>query len=76
MELFPWRLFVPKTALKGAEKPMIFLPKSAGRPPPVGFPSGVSERHIGRLFTENKHFSRPPKGGDIMAVFRIEKTRD
>ena len=27
-------------------------------------------------FSENKHFSRPPEGGEIMAVFRIEKTRD
>ena len=27
-------------------------------------------------FSENEHFSRPPEGGEIMAVFRIEKTRD
>ena len=28
------------------------------------------------IFSENEHFSRPPEGGEIMAVFRIEKTRD
>ena len=28
------------------------------------------------FFSENEHFSRPPEGGEIMAVFRIEKTRD
>ena len=36
MELLPWRLFVPKTALKGTENPMIFLAKLTERPPPVG----------------------------------------
>lgn len=55
---------------------MLSSPQSAGRPPPIGFPSGVSGRRRGRFFPENKHFSRPPKGGDTMAVFRIEKTRD
>ena len=39
-------------------------------------PLGLSGRRRGHLFHENKHFSRPPKGGDTMAVFRIEKTRD
>ena len=38
--------------------------------------TGVSGRHRGCLFPENEHFSRPPKEGDNMAVFRIEKTRD
>ena len=28
------------------------------------------------IFSENEHFSRPPEGGEIMAVFRIEKTLD
>lgn len=55
---------------------MLFLPQSAGRPPPTGFPRRVFGRHRGRLFPENEHFSKPLKGGDMMAIFRIEKTRD
>ena len=51
-------------------------PQSARKPLPMTFPSEASGRHRGRLFPENKHFSQPPKGGDTMAVFRIEKTRD
>jgi len=63
-------------ASKGAENPMFFLPQSVERPPPIGFPLGVSKQNRSRLFPENKRFSRPPKGGDNMAVFRIEKIRD
>ena len=55
---------------------MFFLPQSVDRLPPIGFPLGVSKQNRSRLFPENKRFSRPPKGGDNMAVFRIEKTRD
>ena len=65
-----------KTDTKGAENPMFFLPQSVDRPPPIGFPLGVSKQNRSRLFPENKRFSRPPKGGDNMAVFRIEKPRD
>lgn len=68
--------FMPGNASKGAENPMFFLPQSVERPPPIGFPLGVSKQNRSRLFPENKRFSRPPKGGDNMAVFRIEKTRD
>lgn len=31
-------LFMPKTAPKGVENPMFFLPQSVERSPPVGFP--------------------------------------
>ena len=55
---------------------MFSLPQPAKRPSPIGFPLRVSGRHRGRLFPENQHFIRPPKGSDMMAVFRIEKTRD
>ena len=55
---------------------MFFLQQLAARLPPIVLPYGVSGRHRGRLFPQNEHFSEPPKGGDMMAVFRIEKTRD
>ena len=37
-----------------------------------GCPGGIESRFL----SKNKHFFRPPKGGEIMAVFRIEKTSD
>ena len=55
---------------------MFFLLQPAQIPPPIGFPSGVSGRHRGHLFLKKRTLFRPPKGGDNMAVFRIEKTRD
>ena len=66
----------PNISMKGGENPKFFLSQVTERPPPIGFPSGVSGRRRDRLFPQNEHFSRSPKGGEIMAVFRIEKTRD
>lgn len=31
-------LFMPKTAPKGVENPMFFLPQSVEKSPPIGFP--------------------------------------
>ena len=53
---------------------MFLLVQSTEKPSPIVFPSGLSGRHRGHLFHENEHFSRPPKGGDITAIFRIEET--
>lgn len=56
---------------------MFFLPQSAGRSPPIEvFLSGVFGKRRGHIFSKNEHFSKPPKGGDIIAVFRIVETHD
>ena len=67
-----WLLFqnCPETSRKSDVFPTTISRKAAI------FPSGVSEWRRGRRFPKNEYFSRPPKGGDTMAVFRIEKTRD
>ena len=56
---------------------MFFLPQSAGKAnahrfSPPGCPGGIEAAFSLKI----EHFSKPPKGGDTMAVFRIEKTRD
>lgn len=66
-----------KTTSKGVQKPKLFLPQSAERPPPMGVsPPGCPGGIESRFLPKNKHFFRPPKGGEIMAIFRIEKTCD
>ena len=58
--------------LKGVENPTFFLSQSAGRTPSMFLCTGVIEA---AFFPKTNTFL-PPKGGDNMAVFRIEKTRD
>ena len=62
--------------LQGKVKTQYFLFRTAEKKRPWLFLSRVSRQNRGHLFPENQHFFRPPKGGDTMAVFRIEKTRD
>ena len=55
---------------------MFLLAQSTERPPPIGFSLRGIWTAQRLTFPENEHFSKPLKGGDMMAVFRIEKTRD
>lgn len=63
----------PQNCTERSRKSNVFSSSIGGTAAAHSFVSG---RHRGDLFPQNEHFSRPPKGGDTMAVFRIEKTRD
>ena len=62
--------------IERGKKSKVFLHVGNANQVSIGFPTWRSKWAQNWIFSENEHFSRPPEGGEIMAVFRIEKTRD
>ena len=66
----------PKLSRKELKIPCFFFHNQPEDPvhrfSPLWHPGGIETA----FFLKNNTFFRPPKGGDTMAVFRIEKIRD
>lgn len=63
-------------ALKMVDNPMFSPPQTAGRPPAHEFfPSGYSGGIVADFSPKTNTFP-DRRGGEVMTVFRIEKTRD